>query len=175
MTLADIIDDNTAGTAMSSCANKKLKLKSIQIAGEKEEYRGSSVAKVSAGTIALNSSQPSSKPWSVEERKSFYNGLRMFGTDFGMISATILKNRTQKQIYKRFQKEDRLMPDLVTKALRWNSEHRHKLAVGFSKVLKHMNVDLNNFDPLEPNKRAPSLNQDGIAPLEYYLLNPEFN
>jgi hypothetical protein len=67
------------------------------------------------------------------------------------------------------------MPDLVTKALRWNSEHKHKLAVGFSKVLKHMNVDLNNFDPLEPPKQIPTLNKEGIAPLEYYLLNPEFN
>lgn len=68
------------------------------------------------------------------------------------------------------------MPDLVTKALQWNSDHKLKLAKGFSQVLKELKIDLPNFNPLEPTSRATSSSRDdGIAPLEYYLLNPDFN
>ena len=110
--------------------------------------------------------------WSDDERRAFYNGLRLFGTDFSMISATVLQKRSQKEVYKRFQREDKLNPDLINKALRWNYDNKQRLQKGFSRVLEALQIDINNFNPLENFFHSHPDRLEDIKPLEFYLLNP---
>lgn len=185
-TLADIINDQNQGSPMSQNAQedlcaKKLKVCSSTITNQMNLIpnqmapSASKLVKRTSRTLSLPRSQntKNKRIWSKEERKMFYNGLRLFGTDFSMISALVLKHRSQKEVYRRFRREDKVMPDLVTRALQWNSDHKLKLAKGFSRVLKELNVDIPNFNPLEPPKTHTR--EDGIKPLEYYLLSPGFN
>lgn len=157
-TIADIIEDSDSGVPMTPAAKRKL--------GPNREVIQTS------SRLARRSPQTAPKIWSAEERKLLYDGLRMFGTDFSMISTFVLKNRSRTECYKRFQREDRLKPELITKALQWNSDHRLKLASRFSLALKAMNVDLATFDPLNPPE--VSSRDDGIKPLEFYLLDSIF-
>lgn len=161
-------------TAQSGLCAKKLKLhrsSSTNLTSEKT-ILPVRLAKKAENCLSTAATEEASRVWSSEERKKFYNGLRLFGTDFSMISAVVLVNRSQKEIYRRFRREDKLMPDLVTRALQWNSDHKLKIAKGFSRVLEQLKIDLPNFDPLNPPKQ---IREDGIKPLEYYLLSPSFN
>jgi hypothetical protein len=110
--------------------------------------------------------------WSEEERKALYNGLRLFGTDFSIISATILKHRSRKEVFRRFQREDKLHPDLVSKSLQWHVDNKARLQKGFSRVLKALQIDVDNFNPIEFSFHALDNRNDEIKPLEFYLLNP---
>lgn len=54
--------------------------------------------------------------WDFEAEEKFYNGLRMFGTDFEMISK-MFPNRNRRQIKLKFNKEERLYPSKINSAL----------------------------------------------------------
>lgn len=110
--------------------------------------------------------------WSDEERRVFYNGLRLFGTDFSMISAVVMPKRSQKEVYKRFQREDKQNPDLINKALRWNIDNKQRLQKGFSRVLEALQIDVNQINPLENFFHSQPDRFEDIKPLEFYLLNP---
>ncbi|KAH0266697.1 hypothetical protein KCU91_g10578, partial [Aureobasidium melanogenum] len=57
-----------------------------------------------------------SDPWSDEETDRFYEALRMFGTDFFIISK-MFAPKTRRQIKLKFIREERLDPDRVNRAL----------------------------------------------------------
>ncbi|KAH0171102.1 hypothetical protein KCU67_g2339, partial [Aureobasidium melanogenum] len=57
-----------------------------------------------------------SDPWSDEETDRFYEALRMFGTDFFIISK-MFAPKTRRQIKLKFVREERLDPDRVNRAL----------------------------------------------------------
>jgi len=156
-TLADIVDDVTSGQAMAS---KKIICDTLAIPVE-----------ASKNSLALPKKKVGSL-WDDDERKALYNGLRLFGTDFSMISATTLRARSQKEVYKRFQREDKINPDLVNKALRWHIENKSRIQKGFSRVLHALNIDVDNFNPLEHSFHTQAIRNDDIKPLEFYLLNP---
>ena len=154
-TLADIIDDAYSGSAMIS---KKIISNSLALPARTSKN----------GTLMQR--KKGGHQWSDEDRKALFNGMRLFGTDFSMISATTLAHKSQKEVLKRFQREDRINPDLVIKSLQWNMENKNKLQKGFSRVLKALNIDVDNFDPLNFSLNPPDRDDD-IKPLEYYLLN----
>jgi transcription factor TFIIIB component B'' len=54
--------------------------------------------------------------WDVEAEEKFYIGLRMFGTDFEMISK-MFPDRNRRQIKLKFNKEERLYPSKINSAL----------------------------------------------------------
>jgi transcription factor TFIIIB component B'' len=54
--------------------------------------------------------------WDMEAEEKFYNGLRMFGTDFEMISM-MFKDRSRRHIKLKFNKEERLYPSKINSAL----------------------------------------------------------
>eukprot|EP00178_Gracilaria_changii_P003806 TRINITY_DN1574_c0_g1_i3.p1 TRINITY_DN1574_c0_g1~~TRINITY_DN1574_c0_g1_i3.p1 ORF type:complete len:241 (+),score=24.98 TRINITY_DN1574_c0_g1_i3:5-727(+) len=173
-TLAQIVDDQARGLPMSEEAQGDLVAKKLKVAAQPSSSSLALRREPCSGRVLARLQEPRAKRvWSVEERKKFFNGLRLFGTDFSMIQALILPHRSQKEIYKRFRREDKINSGLVTRSLHWNSNHKVKISAGFSRVLKELRVDLKSFDPLEPPK--PKVREDGIKPLEYYLLNPSFN
>jgi hypothetical protein len=157
-TLADIVDDVASGQAMVS---KKIVCGSLAVSLDASKNKSLVLAK-----------KGGSHTWADDERKALYNGLRLFGTDFSMISATILRARSQKEVYKRFQREDKLNPELVNKALRWHLDNKARIQKGFSRVLQALHIDVENFDPLEYSLHSQSIRTDDIKPLEFYLLNP---
>ncbi|KAI9693483.1 MAG: Transcription factor TFIIIB component B [Bogoriella megaspora] len=55
-------------------------------------------------------------PWEAQETRLFYEGLRMFGTDFNIISH-MFPGRTRKQIKNKFNREERENPELINEAL----------------------------------------------------------
>jgi transcription factor TFIIIB component B'' len=57
-----------------------------------------------------------SDPWSDEETDRFYEALRMFGTDFFIISK-MFQPKTRRQIKLKFIREERLDPDRVNRVL----------------------------------------------------------
>jgi transcription factor TFIIIB component B'' len=57
-----------------------------------------------------------SDPWSDEETDRFYEALRMFGTDFFIISKMFVP-KTRRQIKLKFIREERLDPDRVNRVL----------------------------------------------------------
>lgn len=54
--------------------------------------------------------------WNWEAEEKFYDGLRMFGTDFEMISH-MFPDRSRRQIKLKFNKEEKAYPEKVNKAL----------------------------------------------------------
>jgi len=54
--------------------------------------------------------------WDVESTEKFYNGIRMFGTDFEMISK-MFPDRNRRQIKLKFNKEEREFPKKISNAL----------------------------------------------------------
>jgi transcription factor TFIIIB component B'' len=57
-----------------------------------------------------------SQNWDLEELGRFYDGLRMFGTDFQMISK-MFPNRSRKQIKLKFNKEEKMFPKKIAAVL----------------------------------------------------------
>lgn len=55
--------------------------------------------------------------WNQVETLKFYDGLSYFGTDFGMISL-MFPGLDRKQLKLKFHAEERIRPDLITKALK---------------------------------------------------------
>ena len=55
-------------------------------------------------------------PWDQDQTRLFYEALRMFGTDFGIISA-MFPGRNRRQIKAKFIREERENPELVDEAL----------------------------------------------------------
>jgi hypothetical protein len=157
-TLADIVDDASSGLAMVS---KKIICGSLAVSLDTSKH----------SSLVL-SRKGGNHMWADDERKALYNGLRLFGTDFSMISAMILRARSQKEVYKRFQREDKLNPELVNKALRWHLDNKSRIQKGFSRVLHALQIDVENFDPLEYSLHQQLPRTDDIKPLEFYLLNP---
>ncbi|KAH0566308.1 hypothetical protein GP486_000279 [Trichoglossum hirsutum] len=68
---------------------------------------------VNAGTWGK---REKTEPWDEESTERFYNALRMFGTDFGMISK-MFPGRTRRQIKLKFNKEERTDSKRITEAL----------------------------------------------------------
>ena len=156
--LSDIVDDVTTGQAMIS---KKIICGTLAVPIDSSKNTSLALPKRKIGGH-----------WSDDERKALYNGLRLFGTDFSMISVTTLRARSQKEVYKRFQREDKINPELVNKALRWHLDNKSRIQKGFSRVLQALHIDVDNFNPLEYSFHTQAIRNDDIKPLEFYLLNP---
>ena len=116
--------------------------------------------------------KPVRSQWPEADRRALANGLRLFGTDFSMIGATVLKHRSYKEIYKRFQREDKLCPEAVNACLQWHLSNKPKLKTAFGSILHAFHIDVERFDPLTLTRGMSYGRTDGILPLEYYLLNP---
>lgn len=61
--------------------------------------------------------KPQKNNWSEEDTETFYRGLRMFGTDFNMISKMFNGGRTRRQIKLKFNREERANPVGVNNCL----------------------------------------------------------
>lgn len=70
--------------------------------------------KVNSGT---NQKREKNTRWDDDDTEKFYQCLRMFGTDFEMISKTFGKKRTRRQIKLKFNKEEKQNADRVTRCL----------------------------------------------------------
>lgn len=57
-----------------------------------------------------------SQRWDWPSLDKFYRGLKLFGTDFGMI-ANMFPDRTRKQVKLRFNREEKENPDLINRTL----------------------------------------------------------
>lgn len=60
--------------------------------------------------------RPKSEPWTVDLTKEFYDALRMWGTDFNIISK-IFPGKTRRHIKLKFVREEHENPDLIKRAL----------------------------------------------------------
>lgn len=61
--------------------------------------------------------------WLPSDNERFYTGLRMFGTDFGLISTYLGGGKSRRHVKNKFDREEKVNPDKVTWAL------KNKLAV----------------------------------------------
>ncbi|KAF4626006.1 hypothetical protein G7Y89_g12156 [Cudoniella acicularis] len=67
-------------------------------------------------TSGTNMKRERAQMWDYAAHEMFYNGLRMFGTDFEMI-AKMFPHRNRRQIKLKFNKEERDNPEMITRAL----------------------------------------------------------
>lgn len=61
--------------------------------------------------------QPKANAWTMEDTEKFYHGLRMFGTDFNMISKLFGGAKDRRQVKLKFNREERAHPVAVNKCL----------------------------------------------------------
>lgn len=61
--------------------------------------------------------QPKANPWTIEDTEKFYHGLRMFGTDFNMISKLFGGAKDRRQVKLKFNREERAHPVAINKCL----------------------------------------------------------
>lgn len=61
--------------------------------------------------------KPQANFWAPEETEKFYYGLRMFGTDFGMISKMFGGAKSRRQVKLKFNREERANPVGVNKCI----------------------------------------------------------
>lgn len=61
--------------------------------------------------------QPKANSWTAEDTEKFYHGLRMFGTDFNMISKLFGGAKDRRQVKLKFNREERAHPMAVNKCL----------------------------------------------------------
>lgn len=59
----------------------------------------------------------SGNSWTAEETEEFYNGLRAFGTDFGMISMMFGGAKSRRQVKLKFNREERANPAAINSCL----------------------------------------------------------
>lgn len=130
----------------------------------------------------------SKKPqtWSEADTNTFYRCLEIFGMDFAMI-AEVLSSKTQRQILRKFKKEQKREPEKIETAL---ARHKSNLIerdirtktfldamfkqTSESEISDHNNSDDSLDDVI--NKKlellcefTPKENEEPIEPLEYYL------
>ena len=67
-------------------------------------------------TSATYMRREQNKRWDWSSMEKFYNGLKSFGTDFGLI-ANMFPGRTRKQIKLLFNREERCNPELIKRTL----------------------------------------------------------
>lgn len=73
--------------------------------------------------------------WDLEAEEKFYVGLRMFGTDFEMISK-MFPDRNRRQIKLKFNKEERLYPTKINSALLGE-----KVPINFDEYKSHTGLE----------------------------------
>lgn len=61
--------------------------------------------------------KPQANFWAPEETEKFYHGLRMFGTDFGMIAKMFGGAKSRRQVKLKFNREERTNPVGVNKCI----------------------------------------------------------
>lgn len=61
--------------------------------------------------------KPQANFWAVEETEKFYHGLRMFGTDFGMIAKMFGGAKSRRQVKLKFNREERANPIGINKCI----------------------------------------------------------
>ncbi|KAJ4411659.1 hypothetical protein N0V82_008973 [Gnomoniopsis sp. IMI 355080] len=61
--------------------------------------------------------KPQANFWAAEETEKFYHGLRMFGTDFGMIAKMFGGGKSRRQVKLKFNREERANPVGVNKCI----------------------------------------------------------
>ena len=96
-----------------------------------------------------------SKIWTVDDVESLYTGLKLFGTDFSMISFMILQNKTQKDILNRFKKEDKKNQIYIDEALEYNRANRYILSERIGRIMSE--------NQLEFNEKSKCLECESIA------------
>jgi transcription factor TFIIIB component B'' len=80
--------------------------------------------------------------WDLESEEKFYNGLRMFGTDFEMIS-NMFPSRSRRQIKLKFNKEERLYPNRINRTLLGE-----RVPVDFEEYKKETGLEYQEVDVL---------------------------
>merc|ERR1712183_798203 len=77
------------------------------------------VSAVSSKTMhAKKNAYIKGKNWTGDDEQAFLNGVRIFGLDYSMICATVLKNKTIKACGAYVKKLDKLDPTLIDDALK---------------------------------------------------------
>lgn len=88
------------------------------------------------------------KRWTVEDTMKFYQGLRLFGTDFQMISR-MFPGSTRRSIKTKFTREEREHPDDIREALLGQSE----LSTHWDTFLKTSQMEEDEFADADEIKR----------------------
>lgn len=95
-----------------------------------------------------------SDPWSEEETDRFFEALKMFGTDFFIISK-MFHPKTRRQIKLKFVREERLDPDRVNRALSGEST----VPMSINHFAEATGQEVQNFK--DPRELEEELRQEG--------------
>lgn len=98
-------------------------------------------------TSATYMKRVENKFWGFEDTEKFYAGLRMFGTDFEMISK-MFQGRNRRQIKLKFNKEERTFPQKVTAAL-----VGEKVAIDLEEYKSHTGLEYEAVDEITAEQR----------------------
>lgn len=90
--------------------------------------------------------KPQRGKWSKSETESFYEAIRQFGTDFGMIEK-LFPNRTRHQVKLKFKNEERKHPAELHDAM----SHRSKDLSHFEKVIQQLKAQAEESRPDDAN------------------------
>ena len=94
-----------------------------------------------------------SDPWHDDETERFYDALRMFGTDFYIISK-MFPPKTRRQIKLKFVREEKLFPDRINAALAGEG-----VPMDLSVYAEATGMDVNEFK--DPRELDEELRQEG--------------
>lgn len=80
--------------------------------------------------------------WNDEEKSLFYQGLKVFGTDFAMISSVVVKTKSRNQVLNFFRTEDKKNQSYIDQALLWNRQNRFKLDQQIADTIDSCNLSV---------------------------------
>lgn len=84
--------------------------------------------------------------WNANEKNLFYQGLKVFGTDFAMISMVVIKTKSRNQILNFFKNEDKRDQTSIDQALLWNRlfyrQNRFKLDQQIADTIDSCNLSV---------------------------------
>jgi len=99
--------------------------------------------------------------WTAEQTDAFYQGLRMIGTDFNLISQMV-QGKNRRQVKAKYLREERLDPDRVRAAM--SSHGAGVVPMDFDKFVKATGHDAEHF--IDPETLQVELDQVKAAHLE---------
>jgi transcription factor TFIIIB component B'' len=91
--------------------------------------------------------------WDFEAEELFYTGLRMFGTDFEMISK-MFPSRSRRQIKLKFNREERLYPDKINRTL-----IGEKVPINFDEYKTHTGLEYEDVSAINAEREAVAAEQ----------------
>ncbi|GAA5861097.1 hypothetical protein JCM3774_002189 [Rhodotorula dairenensis] len=139
----------------------------VERAGAVQQIINREVIEESAQDRFVNSSTYGKRKggtrWSKEETELFYDGISQFYTNFEMI-ALLFPHRSRHEIRRKFNREDKLNPKLVTAAL------ARRKRVDIEAIAKITGADLSGPVPEDPmdavNRRRAEIEANGGVPPE---------